>query len=280
MKTTLLVWLWWSVFNLCDNVQKFETLKHILYLCAIVSFILLVCFRLTPSLTNTPVSVSRDSHDQTFSSGNYRREEPSSGSWSFLADVILSNLLLRPLTIVTWWAVWTAYRYQLLESNMFLTSKERFALISLALGYLLALLSFTLDRPAPRDQDSCDDSSSSAGLSSRLLQLAASLLAFTASLAVWVGLWTSCDLHLKVQQDIVIIVFCLVGVFLLHVFGFSNTAGCDTIERDMEAPKGLEEVEEEKIPLLLYRSRSHTSYLLLPLHRGQIQGGQIQTTMV
>ena len=238
MKTTLLVWLWWSMFNLCDNVQKFKSLKQNLYLCVIVSFILLVCLRLTPSLTNTPVSVTRDSHDETFSSGNYLKKEPSSGLWSFLRDVILSNLLLRPLTIVTWWAVWTAYRYHLLESNTFLMSKEQFALVSLGLGYLLAFLSFYLDLPAPKHQD--DDSSTSASLSYRLLQLAASLLAFVASLVVWVGLWTLCDLHLKVQHDIVILVCCLVGVFLLHVFGYSNTAGCDTIERDVEAPKALE----------------------------------------
>ena len=193
MKTTFLVWLWWSMFNLCDNVQKFKSLKQNLYLCVIVSFILLVCLRLTGSLTNTPVSVARDSHDETFRSRNYLRNEPSSGLSSFLGDVLLSNLVLRPLTIVTWWAVWTAYRYHLLESNTFLMSTEQFALGSLGLGYALSLLSFSLGRI-----DACADSSTSAALSYRLgaRLLAASLLAFVASLVVWVRLWTFCDLYL------------------------------------------------------------------------------------
>jgi len=148
----------------------------------VVGVIFLSILRISKSLMASPLGIDMDDHEVTFSNGTFFQQTPANG-WRFVGDIVFTNVVIRQVIVLTWWSCWSLenkYMYfQTPEGEV----QEVVSWDSLLLGYSLAMVAVFLSQVLQR-------LSTTKLYVQKPIDLAASLLAFYASVNVWRGLWS------------------------------------------------------------------------------------------
>jgi len=195
----------------------------------VVGVIFLSILRISKSLMASPLGIDMDDHEVTFSNGTFFQQTPANG-WRFVGDIVFTNVVIRQVIVLTWWSCWSLenkYMYfQTPEGEV----QEVVSWDSLLLGYSLAMVAVFLSQVLQR-------LSTTKLYIQRPIDLAASLLAFYASVNVWRGLWSLQSHYFlpSLQKDENYLLSHCLGLLALSLLRVSNTIANDSIIKDCEA---------------------------------------------
>ena len=180
---------------------------------------------------------------------------------SFLRDdVLVTNLVVKPMVAVVWWGTWTLETCPHDDDN---EVEKKIRWHALIIGYSLAIVIGALNPMLQRLQDAArwqiriakGDINSLTALQQTpgpwVLHLSTSLLSFLASLEVWLGLWSLAEHYLATHWLPWLGLYLLAGWLGLQVLGVSNTTGCDRVVQDWQEGQRTPEEEGEMTPLLM-----------------------------
>jgi hypothetical protein len=201
------------------------------------------------------LSQSLDYPEVTFQTSTFFRKAPND-KWSFFADVLFTNLVIRQLIVFGWWSLWTLENLFLIDKDIG-EKEEVISYDSLMLGYSATFVAFFVDRllQRPRLRKTV--------VMVTFMEFLVVLLAFFASVNVWRGLWSIYDnVSLPgVSGDLNNLVCHAVGLVILSLVMLCNTISNDRIEWDMDGgeivavgywglPKGDYSQCDEMIPII------------------------------
>jgi len=187
---------------------------------------------ISSSLISSPLAISVDNHENTFTVATFFQRTPDNKRW-FVTDILFTNMIVRVLIVMCWWSLWSL-ESDFLIPNLIGIKDDTVATDSFLIGYTLTIIVAVLDRILLNYPFSKQ-------YINKPLRGLLIVLAFIASVNVWRGVWSIYDNFLfpNVDHFLNYLVSALLAYLVLALFKVTNTICNDMIVWDpavMEAP--------------------------------------------